>query len=141
MTAAPIPIGDKPGGYDLYSELLAHFIRDVRKELSAPEMPFIIGVMGVGGVQEEPNYFRQAMAAPAALPEFKGNVVAVQTAPYWDEALVAASAKRGEFNRILDTAYALTEDGRLGPEHATVPRLACNRHPSARRADMALCLL
>jgi alpha-galactosidase len=107
------PNRNKPGGYDLYCKLLAHFIRDVREDLSAPDMPFIIGVMGVGGVQEEPNYFRQAMAAPAALPEFEGNVVAVQTAPYWDEALVAASAKRGEFNRILDTAYALAEDGKM----------------------------
>jgi len=107
------PNRNKPGGYDLYSELLAHFVRDVRKDLAAPEMPFIIGVMGVGGVQEEPNFFRQAMAAPATLPEFEDNVVAVQTAPYWDEALVSASAKRGKFNRMLDTAYALTEDGRM----------------------------
>ena len=59
--------------YDLYSELLAHFIRDVRKDLGAPSMPFVIGVMGVGGVKEEPDYFRQAMAAPASLPDFKGN--------------------------------------------------------------------
>jgi len=107
------PNRGKPGGYDLYSELLAHFIRDVRKDLSAPKMPFIIGVMGVGGVQEGPNFFRQAMAAPVSLQEFKGNVAAVQMAPYWDEALVTASAKRGEYNRILDTAYALKDDGRL----------------------------
>ena len=26
-----------------------HFIRDVRKDLAAPELPFVIGVMGVGG--------------------------------------------------------------------------------------------
>ncbi|MCH5378275.1 MAG: sialate O-acetylesterase, partial [Planctomycetes bacterium] len=115
------PNRDKPGGYDLYSELLAHFIRDVRKDLSAPEMPFIIGVMGVGGVRDEPDYFRQAMAAPAALPEFQGNVVAVQTAPFWDEALVTASAKRGEFNRILDTAYALDDDGRLDRDAPEFP--------------------
>ncbi len=37
----------KPGGYDQYEELLAHFIRDVRKDLSAPKMPFVIGVMGL----------------------------------------------------------------------------------------------
>jgi len=107
------PNRSEPGGYDLYSELLAQFIRDVRKDLSAPRMPFIIGVMGVGGVREEPDCFRQAMAAPASLPEFKGNVVAVQTAPFWEEALVTASAKRGEFNRILDTAYALDGNGGL----------------------------
>ena len=48
--------------------------------------------MGIGGVKEDAKpggmqYFRQAQAAPAALPEFKGNVVAVQTAPYWDDDL------------------------------------------------------
>ncbi len=115
------PERNKPGGYDLYSELLEQFIRDVRKDLAAPTMPFIIGVMGVDGVQEEPNYFRLAMAAPAAMPEFKGNVVAVQTAPFWDEALVVASAKRGEFNRILDTAYALEDDGSLDRELTEFP--------------------
>jgi hypothetical protein len=115
------PNRDKPGGYDLYSELLAHFVRDVRKDFSAPKMPFIIGVMGVDGVQEEPNYFRLAMAAPAALPEFKGNVVTVQTAPFWDQALVVASAKRGDFNRILDTAYSLNEDGRLDRDTSAFP--------------------
>ena len=34
------PNRDKPGGYDLYSRLLADFIRDVRKDLSAPTMAF-----------------------------------------------------------------------------------------------------
>ena len=94
------PGGNKPGRFDLYSELMAHFIRDVRKELKAPKMPFVIGVMGVGGVQEEPNYFRQAMAAPAALPEFKGNVVAVETAPYWDQALGAIETKQGKVRQM-----------------------------------------
>ena len=37
------------GNYDEYSRLLSHFIRDVRKDLSAPKMPFVIGVLGVGG--------------------------------------------------------------------------------------------
>ncbi len=44
---------DKPGGYDLYGQLLASFIRDVRKDLSAPKMPFVIGVMGIGGLKED----------------------------------------------------------------------------------------
>ena len=134
------PDRNKPGGYDLYSELLAHFIRDVRKDLAAPEMPFVIGVMGVGGVREEPDYFRQAMAAPAALPEFQGNVAAVQTAPFWDEALVAASAKRGEFNRILDTAYTLNEDGRLDRDCGASSRVgnrSAPRNPKNGPGDMS----
>ena len=80
---------NQPGGFDKYSQLLADFIRDVRKDLNAPKLPFVIGVMGIGGVKADPSqlYFRQAEATPASLPEFKGNVVAVQTAQYWDDDL------------------------------------------------------
>jgi len=102
------PDRHKEGGYALYSELMARFIRDVRKDLSAPKMPFVIGVMGVGGIQEKPNYFRQAMAAPAALPEFKGNVAAVETAPYWDKPLGEIEAKRG---KVKGMAYLLKKGG------------------------------
>ena len=96
----------KPGGYDLYGELLADFIRDVRKDLSAPKMPFVIGVIGVGGVQEGKKppqlYFRQAQAAPASLPEFKGNVIAVETAPFWDDELDALQQRMEKLNARLD---------------------------------------
>jgi alpha-galactosidase len=94
MVASDVyPDRGKPGGYDRYSDCLAHFIRDFRRDLQAPDMKFVIGVMGVGGPLEEyasqryvpiHGSFREAMAAPAALPEFKGNVTAVRTAPFWD---------------------------------------------------------
>ena len=96
----------KPGGYDLYGELLAHFIRDVRNDLSAPKLPFVIGVMGIGGEKEGRKapqmVFRQAQAAPASLPEFEGNVVAVQTAPYWDDDLDALEQRMEKLNAKLD---------------------------------------
>jgi len=87
------PNRDKPKGYEQYSWLLAHFIRDVRKDLGAPDMPFVIGVMGVDGETDKPNYFRQAMAAPAGYPEFKGTVAAVHTARYWDDQLADLSSR------------------------------------------------
>jgi alpha-galactosidase len=101
------PNRDKPGGYDAYSTALAHFIRDVRKDLNTPKLPFAIGVMGVGGPTSEygPNEqrykathdnFRHAMAAPVELPEFKGNVVAIRTEKYWDRELKLARAKENE---------------------------------------------
>jgi len=74
------PTDGKPDQYNLYSELLTHFIRAMRKDLASPKLPFVIGVMGVGGLKYESEgmvAFRQAMAAPTAMPEFKGNVVAV----------------------------------------------------------------
>jgi len=96
----------QPGGYAEYGQLLAHFIRDVRKDLSAPKMPFVIGVMGIGGVNEgqkpPQSNFRQAQAAPASLPEFQGNVVAVQTAPYWDDDLDALQQRWERFNATRD---------------------------------------
>ncbi|MHC1767076.1 MAG: sialate O-acetylesterase [Verrucomicrobiia bacterium] len=105
------PNRDKPDGYAMYSELLAHFIRDVRKDLNAPKMPFVIGVGGWGGLKEQSSStleFRRAMAAPAAMPEFKGNVVAVQTAPFWSAELEAIDKKRekvSQMRHFLDSKH------------------------------------
>jgi hypothetical protein len=106
---------NQPGKYDEYSDLLAKFIRDVRKDLSAPKMPFVIGVLGVGG-ESENEIFRKAMAAPADMPEFKGNVVAVETAPFWDHAIAAAQPKQDAYNNIVNMAHTLKEDGTLDRE-------------------------
>ncbi|MCE9607077.1 MAG: sialate O-acetylesterase [Planctomycetia bacterium] len=96
------PAHGKPGRFDVYSELLAHFIRDVRRDVGAPKMPFVIGVMGVDGAKANPDIveFRKAMSAPAALPEFQGNVVAVQTAPFWSEELGDIDKKYGEVRQM-----------------------------------------
>jgi len=99
------------GNYEEYSRLLSHFIRDVRKDLSAPKMPFVIGVLGVDG--EKNVNFRKAMAAPADMPEFKGNVIAVDTAPFWDYDIAAAQPKQGEYDNLVSTAHALKADGDL----------------------------
>ncbi len=91
----PAELGDKR--YDEYGQLMTMFIRDVHKDLSAPKMPFVIGVAGFSGLKagSDMQSFRKAMAAPSLLPEFKDNVVAVQTAPFWDDEL-AALQKRME---------------------------------------------
>lgn len=96
------PNRTKPGGYAAYSDAMAHFIRDVRKDLDAPKMPFVIGVLGVGGAKpnEQTVEFRKAMAAPASLPEFKGNVIAVETAPFWSEELAAIADKHEKVRQM-----------------------------------------
>ena len=93
-----LPKGSKENRFAQYSHWLADFIRDVRKDLNTPNMPFVIGVMGVGGMREED--FRDAMAAPANTPEFKGNVLAVQTADFWDVPLAKIDAKRGKVKQM-----------------------------------------
>lgn len=121
------PDRGQPGGYDQYSEVLAHFIRDVRKELAAPKLPFVIGVMGVGGPidkygPEKQRYkdvhgnFRKAMAAPAALPEFKGNVAAVFTGQYWDMEVVAIRKRERALKAKKDAINAATKSGKLSRE-------------------------
>jgi hypothetical protein len=101
-----LPKGATTNRYAKYSDYMAAFIRDVRKDLGVPKMPFVIGVMGVGGKDpgEDNLAFREAMAAPASLPEFKGNVTAVRTGPFWDEALGAIQAKR---DKVRQMAYEL----------------------------------
>jgi alpha-galactosidase len=97
------PKHNQPDRFELYSELLTHFIRDVRKDLDAPKLPFVIGVMGVGGLKDDSTSmiaFRRAMAAPAAMPEFKGNVTAVETAPFWSDELGAIDDKRAQISQM-----------------------------------------
>ena len=43
-------------------------------------------------------YFRQAQVSPLLLPEFKGNVMAVQTAAYWDDDLDALAQRMEKLN-------------------------------------------
>ncbi|NNM85373.1 MAG: hypothetical protein HKL96_06435 [Phycisphaerales bacterium] len=104
------PQRKRPGGYDLYSQLMGMFIDDVRKDLSAPRMPFVIGTLGVGGLKHigmHMVYFRQAEAAPSLRPQFKGNVAVVQTAPYWDDHLAALQARyQGYWRKVNAKAAA-----------------------------------
>ncbi|MBL9092882.1 MAG: hypothetical protein JNL96_16805 [Planctomycetaceae bacterium] len=117
------PNRTKPGGYDSYSRVLAQLIRDVRKDLNAPRMPFVIGVLGVGGVNanQQTIEFRKAMSAPASLPEFQGNVIAVPTAPFWSEELGAIADKRDKVRQMsyfLDSKHKdhANADGSMTPE-------------------------
>lgn len=127
------PNRNQPGGYDAYSEVMAHFIRDVRNELDAPGLPFVIGVLGVGGRIEDygpaqqrykdtHRNFRAAMAAPASLPEFEGNVTAVSTGDSWDRELTELKAKEDEIKqRVKKMARESNLNG--AEEKATVEKL------------------
>lgn len=117
------PNRDKPGGYDAYTTVMADFIRDVRKDLNTPKLPFVIGVIGVGGPTAEygPDQqryksthqnIRDAMAAPAQMQEFKGNVAAVLTEKYWDRELKSAREKE---EAIKQQAKKLAKDGKMKP--------------------------
>ena len=69
-----------------YQENMAHFIRDVRKDLKSPKLPFVIGAMGHNGTAQKgtTKILADAQIATAQMPEFKGNVITVKTADFWD---------------------------------------------------------
>lgn len=76
-------------GYKKYSRLLTKFINDVRKDLEHPKLPFLIGVLGMGGKKSPDTLtgaFQNAMAAPAENSQLE-NVLAVHTGTYWDQKL------------------------------------------------------
>ncbi|MCA9297815.1 MAG: hypothetical protein KDA28_02045, partial [Phycisphaerales bacterium] len=94
-----------------YASNMAHFIRDVRADLGAPELPFVIGVMGQNGSQPARGamaVIQDAQISMESIPEFAGNVRAVRT-----DALVdtAAEALYPEWKERTD------EWDRVGSDH------------------------
>lgn len=79
-----------------YADNMARFIRDVRKDLKSPKLPFVIGQMGVDGVEganAKVRAFKAAQAAALEVAEFKGNVALVKTDVFWDTAAEAVYKK------------------------------------------------
>ena len=116
------PKQNQPDRFASYTENLALFIRDVRKDFNAPKMPFVIGVMGVGGLKDTSHgmvTFRQAMAAPADMPEFKGNVIAVQTAPFWSDELNEIDLKHLKVRQMGDNLKSKHKDYANADGHMT----------------------
>ena len=118
------PKRDQPGGYAQYSKLLEQFIRDVRRDLNAPELPFVIGVLGVGGpLEKQPpesrryhpvhRNFRAAMEAPVSKPEFEDSVFAVRTEEYWDLELSAIKARQ---NKVQQEVKRKAKEDQLSRE-------------------------
>ena len=70
-----------PAFRDNYKDNMIAFIKDVRKEYKTPKMPFVIGVLGTGITAEAvgKNAVSVAQRAAARAPEFKGNVVSVES--------------------------------------------------------------
>ena len=66
-----------------YTNWLAAFIRDVRKDLGSADMPFVIGELSTGGIPNRGD-FQIAQANVAKLDEFSSTVTFVPTAEYYD---------------------------------------------------------
>jgi len=80
---------DQYGAQDEYASNMKHFIKDVRKDLNAPNLPFVIAAMGQNGSKPAAGAMltiREAQLAMNDVPEFKGNVKAFRTDVLVDKA-------------------------------------------------------
>ncbi|MEM6505119.1 MAG: sialate O-acetylesterase [Planctomycetota bacterium] len=107
------------GGNPDYTDQLAHFIRDMRRDLGAASMPFVIGEMGCQGVNAGGGYalFREQQHAVAEIEAFKGNVAVAETAAYWPTHLDTSKEYRA-FGKELraNNAKALDDPTRVDPD-------------------------
>lgn len=99
---------DQYGGAELeYERNMKHFINDVRRDLEADKLPFVIGVMGQNGEQPAKGAMlaiQNAQRAMPKVPEFVGNVLAIETAELQDAAAAAIypewKQRRDEWDQV-----------------------------------------
>ncbi len=83
---------DQYGGEHEYAANMQHFIRDVRRDLDAPQLPFVIAAMGQNGsrpAQDAMLMIQEAQLSMNDVPEFADNVRAFRT-----DALVDSAAEQ-----------------------------------------------
>ncbi len=111
--------GHKDGGSKAhatrYEQNLVHFIKTVRKEFNAPKAKFVIATIGFGGWEMTGNQLTVANAQLAVsgekgkYPEFKGNVLTVETRNFWRDVDVSPRSQGFHYNRNAET-YMLVGD-------------------------------
>ena len=97
---------------DEYEKNMAHFIRDIRRDLGVPKLPFVIGETGMTGLGETHPRALSLMKAQAAVAEhaeFKGNVAFVGTKAFWREKEVSPSSQGYHWNTNAETYWLIGE--------------------------------
>lgn len=95
-----------------YETNMVNFIRDIRKDLGAPNLPFVIAETGMTGPDEKnPRALSlmKAQAAAAGRAEFKGNVAFVSTREFWRPAEQSPSNQGYHWNSNAETYYRIGE--------------------------------
>ncbi len=97
---------------DEYEKNMANFIRDVRKELNVPALPFVIAETGMSGHEEKHPRALSLMKAQAAVAtheQFKGNVAFVGTKDFFRPAEQSPANQAFHWNRNAETYYLIGE--------------------------------
>lgn len=97
---------------DEYEKNMANFIRDVRKDLGAKDLPFVIAETGMTGPDEKHPRALALMKGQAAVaehPEFKGNVAFVKTQNFWRAETISPTKQGYHWNSNGETYYLIGE--------------------------------
>ena len=97
---------------DEYEKNMAHFIRDIRRDLGVPKLPFVIGETGMTGPGETHPRALSLMKAQAAVAEhaeFKGNVAFVGTKAFWRPVEASPSGQGYHWNTNAETYWLIGE--------------------------------
>jgi alpha-galactosidase len=97
---------------DEYEKNLANFIHDIRKDLGAKDLPFVIAETGMSGKEEKHPRALSLMKAQAAVsgyPEFKGNVAFVGTRAFWRDKDASPTGQAYHWNTNAETYYLIGE--------------------------------
>lgn len=114
---------------DEYEKNMANFIRDIRKDLGAKNLPFVIAETGMGGLEEKHPRALSLMKAQAAVAEYKefqGNVAFVGTKAFWREKEVSPSGQNYHWNSNAETYYL------IGESMGTAMKKLCAAKPPAK---------
>jgi alpha-galactosidase len=97
---------------DAYEHNMIQFIKDIRRDLKEPALPFVIAETGMSGPEEKHSRALSLMAAQKAvadLPEFKGNVAFVSTRNFYRPANESPSSQAYHWNNNAETYYLIGE--------------------------------
>ena len=97
---------------DAYEVNLTNLIQDLRRDLDAPDLPFVIAETGMSGPEEKHPRALSLMAAQAAVAEreeFKGNVAFVGTRSFYRSPDISPSGQQYHWNSNAETYYLIGE--------------------------------
>ncbi len=110
-----------------YEANMVDFINDIRFDLQATNLPFVIANTGIGGWSETNGNAVNLMQAqlnvgnPSKHPEFAGNVISVETRGYWRDASISPITNGNQgfhWNQNGETLYLIGES--MGEAMATM---------------------
>ena len=104
-----------PAHASRYEQNLVRLIKTLRKEFDAPQAPFVLGTIGFGGWEMQGPHLTVANAQLAVsgekgrYPEFKGNVLTVETRDFWRTVDGSPRNQGYHYNRNAETYMLVGE--------------------------------